>query len=73
MTQNPKTERLTVDLLPDTKNKLRLITAVHGEKYMQKMVIRLIEECYNRCNLGSISQAQQKMNFTDEEMRNLRA
>lgn len=73
MSQNSKTERLTVDLEPDTKNKLRIITAIHGEKYMQSMVIRLIEECFERSYKGSISaEHPEKMNFKDEEVRNFR-
>lgn len=71
MSENKK-ERLTVDLLPDEKKELRIITAMHGEKHMQKMVIRLIHECYQRMNVGSINASGLHPNFLPEEIQNLR-
>lgn len=69
-------ERLTVDLLPDQKKKLRIITAMLGEKYMQNTVIRLIEEKFEVMNITSFPAKKPKTsmpNFADEEMRNLQA
>lgn len=60
-------ERLTVDLDPEEKRKLRIITAMSGEKHMQKMVIRLINEKFENMNVKGLP------NFNDEEMKNLRA
>lgn len=77
MSQAEKKERLTVDLNPEQKHKLRVVTAMHGEKHMQKMVIRLIDTAFERMNIGSISQngsVQGKLpNFGDENIRNLEA
>lgn len=68
-----KKERLTVDLEAEPKRKLRILTALHGEKHMQKMVIRLINEAYERSNIGSISAANPRPivpNFADDNMKN---
>ena len=77
MNANEKKERLTVDLNAEQKHKLRVVTALHGEKHMQKMVIRLIDSAYERMNVGSISQdgttTGKLPHFGDEEIRNLQA
>ena len=77
MSEAKKKERLTVDLDEQQKHKLRVITALHGEKYMQNMVVRLIDTAYERMNVGSISQdgsTKGKLpNFGDENIRNLEA
>ncbi len=73
--ETEKKERLTVDLNGEQKHKLRVITAMHGEKYMQNMVIRLIETCFERMNVGTISHTGVKTvpNFVPEDLKNLEA
>lgn len=48
-------ERLTVDLDPEQKQKLRLLTAFLNTKHMQRTVIQLIEEKYESMQIHSVS------------------
>lgn len=68
MTSNEKTtERLTVDLEADVKQKLRVVTAMKGERHMQKAVIALINEAYERLGVTSIpaGRTHPQANFED--------
>ena len=68
-------ERVTVDLTPEQKKKLRLISALLDVKSMQQTMVRLIEDKYDTMNIGTISQKapDNVPSFKDEEMRDFQA